>query len=139
MHSDPPDMYSLLQHQINAFSTITENDWGMLVPFLEIKQLRKGDTFIQEGKKASEIGLVIEGMLRQYYTRDGEEKTTYFFFENHFISSYVSCVTGRPSLVTIEALNSVTYLCFPYKAVQDLYDRSMAWQKNSVGRLLNTS
>src|SRR5580700_5804934 len=100
----------------------------MLAPFLDIKQLQKGDTFIRERKIASEIGLVIEGMLRQYYTREGEEKTTYFFFEKHFISSRVSCVTGQPSLVTIEALSSVTYLCFPYKAILELYYRSKGWQ-----------
>lgn len=80
------------------------------------------------------MGFVIDGMFRQFYTKDGEERTTYFFFENHFISSYISCITGQPSLITIEALSNSTYLTFPYKILQVLFEQNMAWQK--FGRLL---
>jgi len=89
---------------------------------------------IAEGKRALNVGFVIEGMFRQYYTKDGEEKTTYFFFENHFISSYISCITGKPSLITIQAMSDTTFISFPYKILQELFDKSMAWQK--FGRII---
>ena len=126
--------FYLLRKQVEAFTKITDADWEMLLPFLELKHLPKNGLFIQEGKRANEIGLVLDGMFRQYYTKYGEEKTTYFFFENHFISSYISCITALPSLITIEALSDSTFVCFPYKAMQELFDRSMAWQK--FGRLI---
>lgn len=68
-------------------------------------------------------------MFRQYYTKDGEEKTTYFFFENHLIGSYISCITDKPSLITIEALSSGSYISFSYSVLLELFDKSMAWQK----------
>lgn len=127
-------MYSILRNHIEAFSKITEDDWNLLLPHLEIKTIRKSELLIAEGKRAGDVGFVLEGMFRQYYTKDGEEKTTYFFFENHFISSYISCISGKPSLITIEALSDATYISFPYQILQELYDKSMAWQK--FGRLI---
>lgn len=106
----------------------------MLVPFLETKSLQKNEFFIREGKRAFEIGFVLEGTLRQFYNKDGEEKTTYFFFEKDFISSYISCITNQPSLITIEALSNVTYISFPYNILTDSFNRSMAWQQ--FGRVI---
>lgn len=45
----------------------------------------------------------------------------------------MSCLTGRPSLVTIEALSEASYLTFPYAVLTELFEQRMAWQK--FGRL----
>ncbi len=134
MNTNEAEAFKLLRKQITVFSSITDTDWEMLLPFLELKQLRKNELFIAEGKRANEIGLVITGMFRQYYTKDGEEKTTYFFFEQHFISAYISCITGKPSLVTIEALSDASYVSFSFTKMNELLYSSMAWQK--FGRLI---
>jgi CRP-like cAMP-binding protein len=124
----------LLRKHIEQFTEIPQNDWLLLLLHLTLNTLHKNQFFIQEGKKETRVGFVVDGMLRQYYTKDGEEKTTYFFFENHLMTSYVSCITGKPSLVSIEALSNVTYLSFPYQILKGLFDKSMAWQK--FGRLV---
>jgi CRP-like cAMP-binding protein len=128
------DANSLLRKQIESFSKLNDADWELLLPHLELKSIKKSENFISEGKKANEVAMVIEGMFRQYYTKDGEEKTTYFFFENHLMSSYISCISGKPSLITIEALSNATYISFPYNVLLELFDKSMAWQK--FGRLI---
>jgi CRP-like cAMP-binding protein len=124
----------LLQKQIEAFVKLSDDDWQLLLPHLELKTIRKNQLFIQEGKKEQRIGFVLDGMFRQYYTKDGEEKTTYFFFEHHFISSYISCITGKPSLISIEALSDGVYLSFPYNVLLQLFEQSRTWQK--FGRLM---
>jgi len=126
--------FLIFRTHIEAFCKISDADWELLLPHLEMKTIRKNELFIEEGKKAREVALVIDGMFRQYYTKNGEEKTTYFFFENHFMTSYISCITGKSSLVTIEALSNATYIVFPYKVLQELFEQSMAWQK--FGRLI---
>lgn len=131
---DSDNLFLILRTRIEAFCKISDTDWELLLPHLQVKTLKKNELFIAEGKKGFEVALVIDGMLRQYYTKDGEEKTTYFFFENHFMSPYISCITGKPSLVTIEALSNATYITFPYKILQQLFEQSMAWQK--FGRLI---
>lgn len=72
--------------------------------------------------------------MRHYYTRDGEERTTYFYFENHLVGSYVSAVTGKPSLLTIEALTDSHLLAFSYQHLKSLYDESPQWER--FGRML---
>ncbi|RTL59196.1 MAG: Crp/Fnr family transcriptional regulator [Sphingobacteriales bacterium] len=124
----------LLRKQIQLFTPLTDEDWELLEPHLSIKTIHKNKLFVQEGKKATNIGLVLEGMFRQYYTKDGEEKTTYFFFENHFISGYISCITGKPSVLSIEALSDAVCITFPYTVLQELFEKSMTWQK--FGRLI---
>ncbi len=132
--SNNDNSISLFRNHIEAFCKIPGADWEILLPHLEIKTIRKNELFIAEGKRAFEVAFVIDGMFRQYYTKDGEEKTTYFFFENHLMTSYISCITSKPSLVTIEALSNATYISFPYKILQQLFEQSMAWQK--FGRLI---
>jgi CRP-like cAMP-binding protein len=134
MDNDHLQACSILRSHIEAFVKMTDDEWELLLPHLTLHTLRKNQFFIQEGKKETRVGFVIDGMLRQYYTKDGEEKTTYFFFENHLMTAYISCITGKPSLVSIEALSNITYLSFPYKTLQELFDKSMAWQK--FGRLI---
>lgn len=128
------EAHALLRRKVNGFSAVPDADWVLLLPYLEMKQLKKNEFFVKEGKRSFDVGLVLNGMLRQYYTVEGEEKTTYFYFENHFVSAYISCITGNPSLLTIEALSDVQYISFPYAVLMELFDKSMAWQK--FGRLV---
>jgi CRP-like cAMP-binding protein len=126
--------FTVFKKHIESFCIIPDADWQLLLPHLQIKTIKKNELFIAEGQRAFELAFVIDGMFRQYYTKDGEEKTTYFFFENHFMSAYISCITGKPSLITIEALSNATYISFPYQVFQELFEQSMAWQK--FGRLI---
>ena len=123
-----------LRGYIGRFVELNDADWQLLLPHLQEKDLDKGDLFIAEGRKETSIAFVLEGNLRQYYTVDGEEKTTYFYFENHLMSSYISCLTGQPSQLTIEALTPCRLLVFAYSTLQQLYQQSAQWQL--FGRLL---
>lgn len=124
----------LFYQAVGRFVTLTAADKALLSPHLEIVRLPKHARFATEGKKAGEVGFVLEGNMRHYYTRDGEERTTYFYFEQHFVSSYISCITGHPSQLTIEALTDCRLLVFPYKVLKDLFVQSAAWE--TFGRLI---
>jgi CRP-like cAMP-binding protein len=120
---------TLLKDNINRLVQLTDQDWELLVPHLNYRHLAKGESWIDEGKKEQQIGFVLSGNMRHYYTHDGEEKTTYFYFENHLVSSYFSVLTGQPSRLTIEALTDCRLLVFPYKILVSLYDSSHLWER----------
>lgn len=126
--------FEQLRIAITRFVKLTDEDWELLVPHIEERHLKKGELFATEGKKAHEIGLLLQGNMRHYYTRDGEEKTTYFYFEGHFVSSYISCLTGQPSELTVEALTGCSILVFKYTALRQLFDQSHTWER--FGRLI---
>lgn len=127
-------MYSSLRKSIERFIKVSDEDWNLLVPHLEIRKLKKHDLLAEIGKVSNDVGFVLEGMLRHYYLKDGEEKTTYFYFENHFVTSYISCITKQPSQLSIEALSDCVLIVFPYNIFEDLFEKSMTWQK--FGRLI---
>lgn len=118
-----------LKKQVNTFVKTDEDSWQMLKPYCNIVRYKKHQHFAEEGKTAKEVALVIEGMFRHYYTREGEEKTTYFYFEQHFMSSYISCITQQPSKITIEALSDAVCIVFPFSSMAELFEKSMVWQK----------
>src|ERR1035437_9807668 len=123
-----------LRNAISRFIKMDDADWGLLLPYLEERHVAKQEHLAQEGKIAKDIGFLLEGNMRHFYTRDGEEKTTYFYFEGHFVSSYISCITQSPSELTIEAMSDCTLLVFSYKDLQKLYALSHKWER--FGRLI---
>jgi CRP-like cAMP-binding protein len=127
-------VFSPLRNNIEKFIRLTEAEWQLLLPALEIRHLKKHELLAEEGKIANEVGFVLEGMMRHFYIKDGEEKTTYFYFENHFVTSYISCITGQASQLTIEALSDCRLIVFPYQKLKELFDKSITWQK--FGRLI---
>ena len=67
-----------LRTAISRFIKLNDADWLLLEPYLEERHLSKQSNFATEGKIEKEVGFLLEGNMRHYYTRDGEEKTTYF-------------------------------------------------------------
>jgi CRP-like cAMP-binding protein len=133
MTMDDPEIQWLFA-AIARFVPMDEADKQLLLPYIETRELIKHQLFATEGKRCNEVGFLLAGNMRHYYTKDGEEKTTYFYFEQHFVSSYISCITGAPSLLSIEALTDCRLLVFRYDILHELFDKTQAWAR--FGRLL---
>lgn len=118
-----------LRAQIEKYAPVTDEDWALLAPHLEERLVKKYEVFAAAGKSGKEVGMILEGCMRHYYTRDGEEKTTYFYFENALVGAYLSCITGRPSDLSIDALADTRVVVFPYKRLAELFDISKGWER----------
>ena len=123
-----------MRQHMGHFVQLTDEEWEALVPCLTMKTLPKHQDFIQQGSLANQIGFILTGQFRQFYRKDGQERTTYFFLEDQLVGAYMSCVSGQPSPVTIQAMTEVTYIGFPYSVLQALFGRFPNWQL--FGRLL---
>lgn len=136
MATPPTDHIDLnfLRNYIHRFLPIPDDDWELLIPHINEKHLKKNEHFAREGKTANEIGFLLQGTMRHFYTKEGEEKTTYFYFENNFVCSYISCITNKPSQLTIEALSDCRLFSFNYSVLQQLYQQSKYWER--FGRLI---
>jgi CRP-like cAMP-binding protein len=127
-------MFDSMRAYIRRFAAITDQDWALLEPHLAEKKIAKHDCFTREGKVCTEIAFVTEGCFRHFYTKDGEEKTTYFYFENNLMTDYFSCISGKPGLLTIEALTDSSVIAFPYKVLLQLYTANHNWEH--FGRIM---
>jgi CRP-like cAMP-binding protein len=124
-----------LHAQVHRFlPQMSEEAFALLTPLLAEKILGKGEVFSRTGIIATEIGFVLDGALHHYYTHDGVDRSTYFYFEDHFVASYISAIKNQPSALTIEALTPCRLLVFPYGHLRNLFDASPVWER--FGRLL---
>jgi CRP-like cAMP-binding protein len=121
--------WGMLKQRLSSFVAFSEAELAMLMPSISTISLKKGRTFAEEGKVAKLAGLVVTGNLRHFYVKDGIERTTYFYFEGSLVSAYVSCVTQKPSKLTIEAISDCELLVFPYAALSELFTLSHTWER----------
>ena len=114
---------------------LTDADWQPLAEMLRVVHLAKNDHFVAAGQRRPQLALVRSGAFRLYYPRpNGEERTTYFFFENHLMGDYAGCLTGRPSQLSIQALTESELTVLDYAVLHPLYGERPVYER--FGRLL---
>ena len=121
-------MNDRLRQYLTRFVELTDVEWEALEKHLIIKKIAKKDFLIQQGQTATEICFLLSGSCRLFYEKEGEEKTTYFFFENNLVGGYLSCLTGQPSTLSIQALEDCELICFKYDVLTALYQQFPAYQ-----------
>ncbi len=128
------DTFLLLRKHIEQFGPMRDQDWQLIEPYLSERTIRKHDYMIREGETGREVGYILKGEMRHFYTYDGEEKTTYFYFENSLVAPYYSCLSGQPSRLSIEALSDTRLIIFPYAVLKKLFAENQTW--NTFGRVM---
>ena len=114
---------------------LTDADWHPLGEAMRVRHLARGEHLVQAGDYLPVLGLLLRGTCRLYYLRpNGEERTTYFFFENHLLGDYAGCLTGQPSQFSIQALVDTELIVFDYARLCQLYQERPVYER--FGRLL---
>lgn len=85
------------------------------------RQVPKKFRLTEEGKIAREVYFINKGLLRLYYTKEGEDITAFIFKENLFASCYDSFLRKVPSIQTLETLEDADLLVISYDEMQKLY------------------
>ena len=78
----------------------------------EAVNYQKGEIMECEGNPSQWFGYVTKGCFK-YVTRgisDDKDHITWFSFEGEFVGDYPTCLSGRPSLSTIEAMSTSSVL-----------------------------
>jgi len=80
---------------------------------------------------------MIKGTVRYFHIKDGQEITGYFSFENEFVTSYKSFLTGLPGLTYIQALEDCLLITFTHRDLdQMLANPMLAYKVEKFGRLV---
>jgi CRP-like cAMP-binding protein len=128
-------MHPLRAYLHRFIPSLTDADWQPLAEALRPRHLGRGEHFVQAGEYLPELALLLSGTCRLYYPRpDGEERTTYFFFENHLLGDYPGCLTGQPSQLSIQALTDSELVVFDYAVLRQLYEERPVYGR--FGRLV---
>ena len=115
-------MFQTLYQYVQPFVSFTADEKQKLESAFTFRQVPKKFKLAEEGKIAKELYFILKGLVRLYYTKDGEEITGYIFKETLFASSYESFLRQVPSIQTLETLEECDLLVINYKRLQQLYD-----------------
>ena len=89
-------------------------------------QFQKGELLERENQPAQWFGFVVEGCFK-YVTQgisDGKEHITWFSFESEYVDDYPSCLNGRPSQTTIEAMMPSSVLRVSGEQLMQLFNQN---------------
>lgn len=115
-------MFSDFYKYTGQIVSFTDSEKAIIESAFTVRQVPKKFKLAEEGKIARELFFINKGLVRLYYTKDGEEITGYIFKEHLFASSYDSFLRQTPSIQTLEALEDCDLLVISFTTLQELYD-----------------
>lgn len=104
MHTISEGQLSTFRRQLEKYVVFTDVEWEIFQQHLDYTTFKKKQHFLEAGNICNYIGFILVGSVRYYYIKDGIELTGYFNYENEYISSYKSFLTGCVALNNIQAL-----------------------------------
>jgi CRP-like cAMP-binding protein len=120
-------MDDLFQNIRAKFSFLPEEQLAHIAAMGEMIRLKENEIFIRQGEKVSKIGLILQGLMRNYITdADGEEITVMLAAEMRPIAPYQTIFFDKPATETSVAIEpSVLFVLdfheFKKRALADPY------------------
>lgn len=103
---------------------LSEESVVQLTGILVRRELSKGDFFLQEGEIARSMGMVMEGMVRQFYWKKKREVTEHITYEDHLFVCLESFIRQMPGAFYVEALEPSVIYEVPYDGLHYLMDKN---------------
>ena len=82
---------------ISNFPFLNADEAEIIVENTILREFNKGYILLKEGRISKECYAVVRGCIREFYIKDGLEKTTAFFTEGQSVNSFSSYTNQVPS------------------------------------------
>ena len=111
-----------------------------LIPYEEMTAQRR-EVLLPAGAVADRVFLIQSGILRESFVEDGKDVTVQFFFEGQAVASIASFWEGKPSEVSIEAVEQAVLKVFKKADIQAYLEQhpesASMIAKFAYGRMIN--
>ncbi len=95
-----------------------------------LKVYKKNEFFLQKNSIARNVGFVMRGAFREFYTdKTGREYNKAFCFPGQFTGSYYDLESGKPSTVSIQAMADSAVLMMSQRKSKELMNKDTFWLK----------
>lgn len=102
---------------------LLENEIAAIDETMVTKHFKKGTVLLKEGETSTDAYFVLDGIIRQYYLIDGEEKTTEFFVDEQWVVSLNTINLNSPSTHYLECCTDCSVLIGDSEKGEDLYTK----------------
>ena len=133
-----PDKQTL----INFFQTIYPSPDAVakeIVDKFHFVQLKKGEFFLEEGKRSNEYLFLEKGIMRSYlFDTDSNEVTTNFYSSGNVVFESASFFQHIPSQENIQALTNCTGWKISFEELNALFHNLPAFRETGRAVLVKT-
>ena len=118
-----------LHAALRRVSPLSDDDLAALPPPVHLSLLR-GAAFLRAGERATEVGAVVRGALREYFLlEDGTERTKGFNLPGDYAGSLSDLLLDGPARTWVVAETSTVVLVTPWPAYRALVEARPAWAR----------
>ncbi len=101
---------------------------------LEIIEAPRGTLLLRDGQCEDYVWIVLKGLVRSYYIKEGEEICSRFNSENQIVLSVVSFYSRKPGYEFVETIEDSTLARIHHDRLQEFYRDFPEF--NFIGRVL---
>jgi len=106
---------------INKVWPISEASLGLVANLIEVENYKKGDLFIDKGKKNNKEYFVFQGVCRSFLlSPEGDEVTISYFLEGSVLSPHKTRTFDKISRLNFQALTDLSMASMDADAFEDL-------------------
>lgn len=115
----------------SKFQPLSEDEKNIIRKGVVIRTVKKGVCLLEEGQIPKDNYFIINGCIRQYYLKNGEEKTSNFFTEEEWILPFTSVENNGLSRYYLECMEDSQVVIANDEEGNDFLDEFPSFQKTS--------
>ena len=120
--------YENIELFLKSFNILTDIEIDDFIQLSTYKLLKKSEYFVREGETCKQVGFVLSGTLRTYYTSNKAEEITYCItFPNSLMTAYSSFLTAQPTVENIQAVTVTELLVVQKDLLEKLVQQNPNW------------
>ncbi len=108
---------------LNRIQPITSEAWEDLEQLFHSKVLQKNEYFLREGERAHHCYYLEDGVVRVFYTKDGNEYNKTLFVGGMFPTPITALLTDSPANISFQALTECKVTQFSYASFRSLFEK----------------
>ena len=101
----------------------TQEEKDFFAKWINVKRVKKGVYLLKEGQQISTSYHLFKGCIREYYLRDGEEKTVAFYTSGENLSDGGSKLKEIPSSYSWVCMCECIISIYPFGVEKEMYKR----------------
>lgn len=115
-------------NKMAAIIELNDEDRALVRSCIEVKSYEKGAMIQEAGQVADAFFYNIDGFVRLFYWKNGEERTAYFYPKGTFVSAYESFVKQEPSRINLQTAEDTQLAIISAQAAQKLLKYSSKFE-----------
>ncbi|MEQ9188491.1 MAG: Crp/Fnr family transcriptional regulator [Cryomorphaceae bacterium] len=127
-------MFEKLKAYCKATVSLTEEELSLIDDYFELRELKKKELLLQEGKVCNFIGFIADGTVRHFHSKEGTEKTCDVSFEHSWVTDFQSFTHDAPCIMNLQALEESTVYIIRKANLYTLYADCNKYE--TFGRLM---